>query len=107
MIYNFCIFIILYTFITEIWEQNLGDTFKIDASTDGLQKVHLKCGGNSMQIQLETDDDFTGVMYTRGSFYKQMEPCFVRAGSERKRSLEMKFSFNKCQTIQVNLIVIN
>jgi hypothetical protein len=51
--------------ILEIWEQDLGDSFKIDASTEGLQKVNLKCGSDHMYVELETQDDFAGVMYTR------------------------------------------
>lgn len=82
----------------QVWEQDLGDTFKIDASTQGLQMVHLKCGSNSMHVELETDANFNGVMYTRGSFYKQTEPCFVKGKSSR--SLRMSFPMDQCQTVQ-------
>jgi hypothetical protein len=86
---------------TEVWEQDLGDAFKIDESTEGLQKVNLKCGGDSMHVELLTDEDFTGVMYTRGSYYKQSEPCFVKPKPGRQtRQLEMKFSMNQCQTVK-------
>lgn len=89
-------------FTEQLWQQDLGDTFKIDASTEGLQKVHLKCGADSMQVFLETDVDFTGVMYTKGSFYKQTEPCFRKPESGKSaRSLTMRFSLDQCQTIQV------
>lgn len=79
----------------------MGDTFKIDASTQGLQMVHLKCGSNSMHVILETEDNFHGVMYTRGSFYKQTEPCFVKPKpGKSSRSLVMQFPIDQCQTIQ-------
>lgn len=40
-------------------------------------------------------------MYTRGSFYKQAEPCFVKPKTQRgERKLRMKFPFNQCQTVQ-------
>ncbi|XP_053681307.1 uncharacterized protein LOC128732159 [Anopheles nili] len=81
-----------------LFEQDLGDQFKIDASTQGLQKVNLRCGADSMRIELKTEEDFQGVMYTRGSYYKQTKPCFVkpeRAG----RTLEMKFNLDQCQTV--------
>uniref|UniRef100_A0A182IPI8 ZP domain-containing protein n=1 Tax=Anopheles atroparvus TaxID=41427 RepID=A0A182IPI8_ANOAO len=81
-----------------LFEQDLGDQFKIDASTQGLQKVNLRCGADSMRIELKTEEDFQGVMYTRGSYYKQTQPCFVkpeRAG----RTLEMKFNLDQCQTV--------
>ncbi|KFB35540.1 AGAP001445-PA-like protein [Anopheles sinensis] len=81
-----------------LFEQDLGDQFNIDASTQGLQKVNLRCGADSMRIELKTEEDFQGVMYTRGSYYKQTKPCFVkpeRAG----RTLEMKFNLDQCQTV--------
>uniref|UniRef100_A0A182Q2Z2 ZP domain-containing protein n=1 Tax=Anopheles farauti TaxID=69004 RepID=A0A182Q2Z2_9DIPT len=81
-----------------LFEQDLGDQFKIDASTQGLQKVNLRCGADSMRIELKTEEDFQGVMYTRGSYYKQTKPCFVkpeRAG----RTLEMNFNLDQCQTV--------
>ncbi|XP_053694514.1 uncharacterized protein LOC128742243 [Sabethes cyaneus] len=80
------------------FEQDLGEQFKIDASTRGLQKVNLRCGADSMRIELKTEEDFDGVMYTRGSFYKQAEPCFVKPKRAGK-SLEMKFNLDQCQTI--------
>ncbi|CAD7093207.1 unnamed protein product [Hermetia illucens] len=84
----------------EVWQQDLSDAFNIDPSTNGIKQVNLKCGSNSMLVQLETEDDFTGVMYTRGSFYKQSEPCFTKPKNGRARSLEMRFPFDQCQTIQ-------
>ena len=83
---------------TDVWEQDLSNSFSIDASTEGLQKVQLKCGADSMQIELKTKDDFTGVMYTRGSFYKQKAPCFMEGRGAR--SLTMKFPLSQCQTLQ-------
>jgi hypothetical protein len=54
-----------------------------------------------MHVELLTEEDFTGVMYTRGSFYKQSEPCFVKPKVGRQtRQLEMKFSMNQCQTVK-------
>ncbi|XP_055611203.1 uncharacterized protein LOC129757873 [Uranotaenia lowii] len=102
---NFVIFGVLFVTILakanseeSLFEQDLGDQFKIDPSTHGLQKVNLRCGADSMRIELKTEEDFTGVMYTRGSFYKQSEPCFVKPKRAGK-SLEMKFSLDQCQTI--------
>lgn len=83
---------------TDVWEQDLTNKFSIDASTEGLQKVQLKCGADSMQIELQTKEDFTGVMYTRGSFYKHKAPCFMEGRGAR--SLTMKFPLGQCQTLQ-------
>lgn len=85
-----------------VWEQDLGDSFNIDASVDNLQKLNLRCGADSMHVELETVDDFTGVMYTRGSFHKQAGPCFIKPkGGRAVRSLRMKFGLEDCLTNQV------
>lgn len=53
-----------------------------------------------MRIELVTEENFNGVMYTRGSFYKQTDPCFVRPASiHGDKSLTMNFSFDQCQTL--------
>lgn len=93
----------LWFILTELWNQDASDLFKIDPSTQGIKKVNLKCGSNSMLVFLETDDDFTGVMYTKGNFYDQAEPCFTKPKSRvGARSLIMRFPFDKCNTKQVN-----
>lgn len=89
----------------------MSDTFKIEGSDQGIQKVNLKCGSNSMNVVLETEKPFTGVMYTRGSFYKQTAPCFVKPSSTKTRSLEMNFSLDQCDTqhdgeLYSNVVVI-
>jgi len=90
--------------IAEIWEQDLSDTFKIE--------VNLKCGADSMNVVLETEKPFTGVMYTRGSFYKQTAPCFMKPSSNQgSRTMEMNFQLDQCQTLRdgdlyTNIVVI-
>ncbi|KAI8129680.1 hypothetical protein FF38_12952 [Lucilia cuprina] len=95
----------------EIWEQDLTDTFKIEGSDQGIQKVNLKCGSDSMHVMLETEKPFTGVMYTRGSFYKQAAPCFVKPSTNTAKTLEMNFNLDQCQTqkegeLYSNIVVI-
>lgn len=89
----FCVF-------AEIWKQDVGDLFQIAPSTQGIQNVHLKCGSNSMFVKLETDNEFTGVMYAKGSFYDQANsPCFVQSKKNRGiRNLSMRFTFDQCNT---------
>lgn len=84
----------------EVWKQDVGDLFQIQPSTQGIQNVHLKCGSNSMYVKLETETDFTGVMYTKGNFYDGSgSPCFVQSkGSRNGRNLSMRFSFDQCNT---------
>lgn len=96
------VFFCLFTFriFAEIWKQDVGDLFQIAPSTQGIQNVHLKCGSNSMFVKLETDADFTGVMYTKGNFYDQANsPCFVQSKKgHNSRNLSMRFSFEQCNT---------
>ncbi|KAL7039442.1 hypothetical protein ACKWTF_009910 [Chironomus riparius] len=94
----------------DVWEEDLSNKFHIDASTEGIQNVQLKCGADSMQIELLTKEEFTGVMYTRGSFYKQKEPCFIKP-ERGARAVKMNFNFNQCQTLKEgdvfsNIVVI-
>lgn len=98
--------------ITEVWKQDVSDLFQIEPSTQGIQNVHLKCGANSMFVNLKTEKDFTGVMYTKGNFYDQSEPCFVATKPSRgTRTLAMRFSFDQCNTkndgnLYTNVIVV-
>lgn len=53
-----------------------------------------------MFVKLETDADFMGVMYAKGSFYDQANsPCFVQSKKNRGiRNLSMRFTFDQCNT---------
>ncbi|XP_055698932.1 uncharacterized protein LOC129799241 [Phlebotomus papatasi] len=85
----------------DVWKQDLSDAFQINPSTHGLEKVHLRCGSNAMVVELETEKEFTGVMYTRGSFYKQSEPCFAKPQPGRNaKKLTLKFPLDQCQTVK-------
>ena len=93
------------------FEQDLSDTFKIEGSDQGIQRVNLKCGADTMNVVLETEKPFSGVMYTRGSFYQQKEPCFVKSENKNTHTLEMNFQLSDCQTQQdgdlySNIVVI-
>ena len=59
-----------------------------------------------MRIELKTEEDFEGVMYTRGSFYKQAEPCFVKP-KRKGKTLEMRFNLDQCQTINEGNVFSN
>ncbi|CAK9818684.1 hypothetical protein ANTQUA_LOCUS9901 [Anthophora quadrimaculata] len=61
----------------EIWEQDLSMEMQIGASTEGYEKVALYCGANEMAVELQTYPDFSGVIYTQGSFHSRQSPCFL------------------------------
>lgn len=68
----------------------------------GYKSVKLKCGSNSMHVDLETEDDFSGVIYTRGSFHNRESPCFLDPGHKRgQRSFSINFPLDRCKTLKV------
>ncbi|XP_065172496.1 uncharacterized protein [Atheta coriaria] len=92
----------------EIFESDLGEDMKIGLADGGYKSVKLKCGSNSMHIKLETDEDFDGVIYTRGSFHDKDSACYLDADSIReKRSFNMSFDLDKCQTKQEGKVYTN
>ncbi|XP_044752062.1 uncharacterized protein LOC123311978 isoform X2 [Coccinella septempunctata] len=90
---------LLKSYADDIFEADLAEDFKIGLAEKGYKSVKLKCGANHMILTIETDEDFTGVIYTRGNFYDKNFPCFVDAAkSENKRNFTMKFNLRECNT---------
>ena len=52
----------------EVWQKDMSDEVYIEASTEGFRSVQLTCGRKRMVVELDMEDDFDGVIYTRGSF---------------------------------------
>ncbi|XP_044743374.1 uncharacterized protein LOC123305659 isoform X2 [Chrysoperla carnea] len=114
----------------QLWQQDLSKDITIGAATSGYDKVQLRCGANSMQVDITLSDnngdstqgresvnDFQGVIYTRGSFHRKQAPCYLDPDdpstirSNNGRSFTLKFPLNKCQTlhngdIYSNVIVV-
>lgn len=75
---------------------------EIGLSVKGYKTVELRCGSESMAVNLEMDNEFLGVVYTRGSFYDKKSPCFYDTGNRRgQKSFEMRIPFDGCHTKQV------
>ncbi|XP_018569272.1 cuticlin-1 [Anoplophora glabripennis] len=92
----------------DIFRQDIGDKMEIGLSDKGYKTVELNCGSESMVVNLETDDEFLGVVYTRGSFYDKKPPCFSETGDKRwQTSFKMKIPFDSCNTKQENNIYSN
>lgn len=73
---------------------------EIGASTEGYDQVVLRCGAEKMIVELKTSEDFSGVIYTQGSFYSKQAPCFldpVRGGT-----FTMSIPFDQCETESVS-----
>ena len=52
----------------EVWEKDMSEEVYIEASQEGFTEVVLSCGRNSMVVEVKMEEDFDGVIYTRGSF---------------------------------------
>ena len=52
----------------EVWEKDMSNEVYIEASSEGFVSVQLTCGKKRMVVEVEMEDDFDGVIYTRGSF---------------------------------------
>ena len=72
----------------------------IGTSTEGYDRVGLRCGAESMIVELKTTDDFSGVIYTQGSFHTKEQPCFL--DPVRGRSFAMNIPLNECETERVS-----
>jgi hypothetical protein len=79
-----------------MWEQEVGSQMEIGVANSGYRRVQLRCGADYMQVDVETDQDFGGVIYTRGSYHSREPPCFLDPRSGR--SFSLKFPLSQCHT---------
>ena len=54
--------------LAETWEKDMSEEIYIEASHEGFTEVSLACGRKRMVVEVKMEDDFDGIMYTRGSF---------------------------------------
>ncbi|KOC61683.1 hypothetical protein WH47_05831 [Habropoda laboriosa] len=83
----------------EIWEQDLSMDMQIGASTEGYDRIALYCGADEMAVELQTSLDFSGVIYTQGSFHSRQSPCFldpILGGT-----FIINIPFNECATEKI------
>ncbi|XP_024080460.1 uncharacterized protein LOC106669608 isoform X2 [Cimex lectularius] len=80
----------------EIWEKDMSEEMVIGPTTDGYQRVDLKCAAEHMEVTIVTEEDFSGVIYTRGSYSAQKLPCFrdLKSGTY----FRMNIPFDDCKT---------
>jgi hypothetical protein len=79
-----------------MWGQEVGSQMEIGVANSGYRWVKLRCGADYMQVDVETDQDFGGVIYTRGSYHNKKPPCFLDPRSGH--SFSLKFPLSQCQT---------
>ena len=52
----------------ETWEKDMSDEIYIEASHEGFESINLSCGNKRMVVTVKMEEDFDGIIYTRGSF---------------------------------------
>lgn len=83
----------------EFWQQDLSEDTQIGAATEGYDRVGLRCGAERMTVEFKTTEDFSGVIYTRGSFHSREPSCFL--DPVRGRSFTMNIPLHKCDTFNI------
>ncbi|XP_021930212.1 uncharacterized protein LOC110834896 isoform X2 [Zootermopsis nevadensis] len=93
----------------DVWKQEVGSQMEIGVANTGYRKVQLRCGADYMQVDVETGQDFGGVIYTRGSYHSREPPCFI--DPRNGRSFSLKFPLSQCHTkldndVYTNVVVV-
>merc|ERR1711971_877116 len=81
---------------SEIWEKDMSKDVYIEASREGYKAVDLKCKKEGMEVVINTDEDFEGVIYTRGSYMDRPAECFLDPSSGLSHTLTIPL--DKCNT---------
>ncbi|KAE8741768.1 hypothetical protein FOCC_FOCC012716 [Frankliniella occidentalis] len=87
------------------WESDLTDSMDIGPTLEGYRRVGLRCAADHMLVEVEMEDDFDGVLYTRGAFHSQEKPCFLDARGGRNFTLSLPFT--RCNTKNENNLYSN
>lgn len=83
------------------WKQDLTNEINIGVSDAGYSKVVLDCEDDHMAFVVTLEEEFEGVVYTRGSFHTRRGPCFLDAVGGKQFAL--KFGYKDCGTKYVSL----
>jgi len=78
----------------EVWEKDMSEEIYIEASHEGFHSIELTCGKKNMVVEVKMEEDFDGVIYTRGSFVSKQKSCFLDAdgGTDHK----LRIPFDQC-----------
>lgn len=81
------------------WQSDVTDSMGIGPSLSGYKHVSLHCGADHMLVELEMEENFDGVIYTRGAFHGREAPCFLDAAGGHNFTLRLPFT--SCNTRKV------
>jgi len=78
------------------WHQDLTNEINIGVSGSGYSRVILDCDADHMAFIVHLEEEFQGVIYTRGTFHSKNKPCFTDATNGKEFAL--KFAYKDCGT---------
>lgn len=78
------------------WKEDLTNEISIGVNDAGYSRAVLDCEDDHMAFVINMEEDFDGVIYTRGSFHSRRGPCFLDA--TKGKEFALKFSYKDCAT---------
>lgn len=78
------------------WRKDLTNEINIGVRDAGYSRVVLDCKDDHMAFVVSLEEEFEGVVYTRGSFHTRRGPCFLDATGGKQFAL--KFGYKDCAT---------
>ncbi|XP_042205960.1 uncharacterized protein LOC121855158 [Homarus americanus] len=78
------------------WKEDLSNKLSIGVRDGGYSRAVLDCEDDHMAFVIALEEDFEGVVYTRGSFHTRRGPCFLDATGGKEFAL--KFGYKDCST---------
>ena len=82
--------------VGEVWEKDMSEEIYIEASHDGFRSVELSCGKKNMVVEVKMEEDFDGVIYTRGSFMTKYLIIIYYSNVYLTFYLQIKILFSRC-----------
>ncbi|KAG7155306.1 hypothetical protein Hamer_G024632 [Homarus americanus] len=70
------------------WKEDLSNKLSIGVRDGGYSRAVLDCEDDHMAFVIALEEDFEGVVYTRGSFHTRRGPCFLDATGGKEFALK-------------------
>lgn len=75
------------------WKSDLS-SLKIGVSHKGFDRAVVDCGDSEVAFIISMDEEFHGVLYTRGNYHAKNSACFRNA--EGGKDFALKFAYDDC-----------
>lgn len=75
------------------WRSDLS-SLKIGVSHEGFGRAVVDCGDREVAFVISMDEEFHGVLYTRGNFHAKNTACYRNA--EGGKDFALKFGYEDC-----------